>query len=82
MYSLRNDRAFHRFAVSVSGKIGNSVQRNYIKRRMKEMFRLHQGNLAGGFDLWVSIKRPFDRQNAAQVETLFVDALKRLAARP
>jgi ribonuclease P protein component len=82
LYVLKNGLPYHRFAVSVNGKIGNSVQRNYIKRRMKEMFRLHQNRLAGGFDLWASLKRPFNRSNAAEVEKIFDDALARLAKQP
>lgn len=81
MYVLKNGRPYHRFAVSVNAKIGNSVQRNYIKRRMKEIFRLHQDTLAGGFDLWTSIKRPFDRSNAAQVEEIFCAVLKQIGGR-
>ena len=75
MYFLKNDRPASRFAVSVNRKIGNSVERNYIKRKMKEWFRMNRFLLAEPCDLWVSMKGKFDRGNAAQVEGLFRDAL-------
>jgi len=81
LYFLRNGRPASRFAVSVNRKIGNSVQRNYIKRKMKEWFRLNGFLLEPPHDVWISMKRPFDRGRAAEVEGRFLDALERIARR-
>jgi ribonuclease P protein component len=81
LYFLKNDRPASRFAVSVNRKIGNSVERNYIKRKMKEWFRLNRSLLAEPCDLWVSMKNKFDRGNAAQVADLFLDALVKIKYR-
>ena len=81
MYFLKNDRQASRFAISVNRKIGNSVQRNYIKRKMKEWFRLNGFLLEPPHDVWVSIKKRFDRGNAAEVEGLFLDALVKVRGR-
>jgi ribonuclease P protein component len=81
LYLLKNDRPASRFAISVNRKIGNSVQRNFIKRKMKEWFRMNRFLLAETYDLWVSMKNPFDRGNAAQVEGLFLDALIKIKYR-
>ena len=81
MYFLKNDRPASRFAISVNRKIGNSVQRNFIKRKMKEWFRMNMLLLAEPCDLWVSMKNRFDRGNAAQVEDLFRDALIKIKYR-
>jgi len=78
LYFLKNNRPDSRFAVSVNRKIGNSVQRNFIKRKMKEWFRLNRGVLAERFDLWVSMKKPFGRREAGSVEALFLDALVKM----
>ena len=82
-YFLKNDYSFHRFAVSVNRKIGNAVQRNYIKRKMKELFRLNQCLPAGGtkYDLWVVIKKRFTAQEAGEIEKLFINSLKRIVSR-
>ncbi len=81
MYFLKNGRPASRFAVSVNRKIGNSVERNYIKRKMKEWFRLNGSRLQPPCDLWVSMKKGFDRGRAAEVEGLFLDALARIPQR-
>ncbi|MCX6553947.1 MAG: ribonuclease P protein component [Candidatus Aminicenantes bacterium] len=78
LYFLKNNRPDSRFAISVNRKIGNSVQRNFIKRKMKEWFRLNRFLLADRFDLWISMKKPFTRRDAAQIESLFLDALVKI----
>jgi ribonuclease P protein component len=81
LYLLKNGRPSSRFAISVNRKIGNSVRRNYIKRRMKEWFRLNNSLLAEPCDVWVSMKKGFGRRDAAQVEGLFRDSLVKAAYR-
>ena len=81
LYFLKNDRPVSRFAISVNRKIGNSVERNFIKRKMKEWFRLNSFLLEQPHDIWASIKKGFDRENAAGVEGLFLDALTRIRYR-
>jgi len=79
LYFLKNQRPTSRFAISVNSKIGNSVQRNYIKRKMKEWFRLKQLTLDGHVDLWVSIKQRFDQDSAPAVARLFEEALLKVS---
>ncbi len=78
LYFLRNDFPYHRFAISVNKKIDNAVHRNYIKRRMKELFRLNQHLVTSRHDLWIVVKKKFDQSNMPEIERLFVDALIRI----
>lgn len=78
---MKNGRTASRFAISVNRKVGGSVQRNYIKRKMKEWFRLHSGLLSQPHDVWASMKRSFDRGSAARVQELFLDALAKARCR-
>ncbi|MCK5057823.1 MAG: ribonuclease P protein component [Candidatus Aminicenantes bacterium] len=82
-YLLKNEHPFHRFAVSVNRKIGNAVQRNYIKRKMRELFRLNQCLVDSKqkYDFWVVIKKRFVREDARKIEGLFIDSLKRIKHR-
>jgi len=81
LYFMKNGRPASRFAISVNRKIGNSVRRNFIKRKMKEWFRLNSFLLGQPHDIWVSMKRGFERGGAAQVEGLFLDALTKIRYR-
>jgi len=55
-----------RLGLTVSRKNGNAVKRNYIKRFLREFFRLNQHNLKN-FDFVLIVRRPFTKQN-----TIFV----------
>jgi ribonuclease P protein component len=78
---MKNEYRSHRFAVSVNRKIGTSVERNFIKRKMKELFRLNQHLVQNHHDLWIVAKEKFNRTNPAEireVEHLFTYALKKM----
>jgi ribonuclease P protein component len=78
---LKNDHGYHRFAVSVNRKIGNSVERNFIKRKMKELFRANKHLVTGKHDLWIVMKSCFEKKNSREVEEvegLFIQALKKM----
>lgn len=78
---MKNEYEYHRFAVSVKKKIGNSVERNFIKRKMKEFFRVNRNLLDRKHDLWIVMKEKFTKKNPAEiqeVENLFLQALRKM----
>jgi len=56
MYIKKNDFNFSRLGVSVSKKVGKSVVRNKIKRRIKEIIRTNYDNIKKGYDIVFSVK--------------------------
>lgn len=46
-----------RLGLTVSRKIGGAVQRNRVKRLVREFFRLHYPALPTGFDISIIAKR-------------------------
>jgi ribonuclease P protein component len=46
-----NGLAFSRFGWSVKKALGNAVQRNRMRRRLREIVRLHRGEVAPGWDI-------------------------------
>ena len=55
---LANDLPYSRFGFSVSSRIGNAVERNRIKRRLREAMRLRMDTLQSGWDIVFIAKYP------------------------
>lgn len=53
IYCRRNGRGHSRLGVTVSTKLGKAVRRNKVRRRIREIYRLHQAELFPGWDLVV-----------------------------
>jgi len=51
VYCRRNNSSENRLGITVSTKIGGAVQRNRIRRRLKEIYRLNESLLSAGYDI-------------------------------
>lgn len=66
-----------RVAVAVSRRVGSAVERNRVRRRLKELFRKHLGRLPPGTDLVVSARAEAGRVEFGELEAQFNRALGR-----
>jgi ribonuclease P protein component len=70
----RPDEAPPRFGLTITRKVGNAVERNRIRRRLREAIRLHAGaDMVRGFDYVIVARR--------EILTLPFDELSRELAR-
>ena len=78
LYVRKNRRAFNQLGITVSTKLGNAVQRNRIRRRLKEIYRLNEDRLLSGFDLIVVAKRKSSFAGYLDLESDFLYLCKKL----
>ncbi|MEK6790962.1 MAG: ribonuclease P protein component [Deltaproteobacteria bacterium] len=56
VYILANDTGKTRLGLAVSSAVGNSVERNRIKRLVREFFRLNKDTFPQSMDLLVTVR--------------------------
>lgn len=53
LYVRRNGSKNNRVGITVSGKLGCAVERNLIRRRLREIYRMNEDRFTPGWDLVV-----------------------------
>jgi ribonuclease P protein component len=77
IYCLPNHLSFPRLGIQVRAKIGTAVQRNYIKRIVRDTFRKRKGDLREPLDMIFIAEKPLTELKSAELETEFWNALGR-----
>ena len=79
LFGLPNAQDQCRLGITVTRKVGGAVQRNRIKRVMREIFRHHRTRLAPSLDLVVNPRREFLGKTSNEIEEEFLKTFARLA---
>lgn len=53
LYTSRNRLGCNRLGITASTKVGHAVVRNKVRRRLREAYRVHEGEFRQGIDLVV-----------------------------
>ena len=66
LYARPNRLEMNRIGITVSKKLGHAVVRNRVRRRLREVYRLHEEQFAPGWDIVVvarskAVDAPFDK---------------------
>jgi ribonuclease P protein component len=66
-----------RFGMSVKKALGNAVERNRIRRRIREILRVHREEIVPGWDVVIHPSRSVLTQKFAKLETELLAMLPR-----
>ena len=80
MFLARNEQAATRIGLSVSKKHGGAVERNRLKRWLREAFRLERHQFPAGLDL-IAIPLAADRASLTAYRQSLLGLVKRLTKR-
>lgn len=81
MFGLPNQVGHCRLGITATRKVGSSVQRNRIKRILRDVFRRHRAELSPGLDLVINAKPGTSESPAATFEREFLARFEELARR-
>ena len=78
IYSRKTKNGYNRIGITVTKKVGKAVQRNRIRRRLKEIYRINEDKFAVGYDI-VAVARASSRSaDFSRLERAFLEAGSKL----
>ena len=78
LYCRPNGRNYNRLGLTVGTKVGKAVCRNRVRRRLREIYRLHEEELRAGYDLVVVARVRAVHSKYADLERDFLRLAKKL----
>ena len=74
LYARRNRTNTNRVGVTVSKKLGGAVVRNRVRRRLREVYRLHEDQFLPGWDIVVVARTKAIHVPFAKLEQAYLAA--------
>ena len=79
VYCRRNGKIVNRLGITVSTKIGGAVQRNRVRRRLKEIYRLHEIDLIPGYDIVIVARVASRYAGYHEIESSVISVFRKLS---
>lgn len=78
LYCRKTGRPENRLGLTTGTKLGHAVVRNKVRRRLREIYRLHEDQLLPGYDIVVVARVRAVHSPYAQLERDFLRLAKKL----
>ena len=78
VYFQRNNFAENRLGITVSTKLGGAVQRNRIRRRLKEIYRLNEHSLRKGHSIVIVARHSSKDAKWSELESSVLSLFSKL----
>ena len=78
VYCRRNGTDGNRIGITVSKKLGHAVVRNRVRRRLREIYRLHEEDVLRGWDLVVVARSRAVGAPYAKLERAYLSLAQKL----
>ena len=78
VYCRRNGKAENHLGITVSAKLGGAVQRNRIRRRLREIYRLNEEKLSPGYDVVIVARMRSRYAGYKEIESSVMAMLRKL----
>ncbi len=78
LYCRRNRTPGNRVGITAGKKLGKAVVRNRVRRRLREIYRIHEGRFKPGYDLVVVARTAAVDTSFAQLQEAYLALADRL----
>mgnify|MGYP004580232741 FL=1 len=79
VYCRRNGTKRNRVGLTVGAKLGHAVCRNRLRRRLREIYRLHETQFARGYDIVVVARSAAMQASYRQLEGAYLRCAEKLS---
>ena len=80
VYVRKNRLSTNRLGFTVTAKVGKAHTRNRVRRRLREIYRLHETGIAPGYDVVVVARTRAANVTYKRLESEFLSACQELGA--
>ena len=78
IYCRKTGRPVSRLGITTGLKLGNAVKRNRARRRIRELYRIHEADLLPGYDIVIVARTRAIYGRYSELKRSFVQQMKKL----